>query len=83
MPLDILQKIANIFANADINNCIQEEFHVESNKQQMEFSDTESGDFYNNGRGQNKIIVDDCITWTNVHMHIMGIWIWSADYSTV
>ena len=30
----------------------------------MELSDTESGDLYDNSYEQNKIKVDDCITWT-------------------
>ena len=34
------------FTNADINNWIQEEFHVESKKEQMELSDTEWDDLY-------------------------------------
>ena len=59
MPLDILQKIANIFANADINNCIQEELHVESSEDQMELG---LEDLYDNGDEQNKIKVDDCST---------------------
>ena len=32
--------------NADINDWIQEEFHVDSNDEQMELSDTESDDLY-------------------------------------
>ena len=44
----------HLFTNADINNRIQEEFHVESNKEQMELSDTESDDLYDNGHEQNK-----------------------------
>ena len=31
----------HLFTNADIYNFIQEEFHVESNEEQMELSDTE------------------------------------------
>ena len=55
-----------LFMNADINNRIQAEFHVESNEEQMELSDTESDDLYDNGHEQNKIKVDYCITSTNV-----------------
>ena len=38
----------HLFTNADINNWIQEEFHVDSNDEQMELSDTESDDLYDN-----------------------------------
>ena len=38
----------HLFMNADINNWIQKEFHVEVNKKQMELSDTESDDLYDN-----------------------------------
>ena len=54
----------HLFTNADINNWIQEEFHVETNEEPTELSATESADLYDNGHEQNKINVDDCITLT-------------------
>lgn len=56
----------HLFTNADINNWIQEEFHVESNEEQMELSDTESEDLYDSGHEENKIKVDDAITSINI-----------------
>ena len=47
------------------NNWIQEEFHVESNKVQVELSHTESDALYVNGQEQNKIKEDDCVTSIN------------------
>ena len=51
----------HLFANVVINNWIPEEFHVESNVEQMELSDTESNDLYDNGHEQNKSKVHDGI----------------------
>ena len=39
---------------------------MESNEEDMELSDTELGDLYDNGHEHNKIKVDDCVTSTNV-----------------
>ena len=39
---------------------------MESNEKQMELSDTELNDLYDNGHEQNKIKVGDSITSTNV-----------------
>ena len=63
-----------LFTNADINNWIQEELHRKSNGEQMELSDTESGDLYDNSYEQNKIKVDDCIASTNVCIQ------WTLEY---
>ena len=49
----------NLFTNADINNWIQEEFHMESNEDQVELSDMESDTLYDNGHEQNKMKVND------------------------
>ena len=59
--------IEHFVKNADRNDRIQEEFHVESKEQEMEWSDTESDDLYDNSHEQSKIKVQDCIISTNVH----------------
>ena len=51
----------HLFTNANINNCIQEEFHVKANEGQMELSDSESDDLYYKGHEHNKVKEDDCI----------------------
>ena len=56
----------HFFTNADINNWIQEEFHVESNEEQIELSDTDSEDLYDSDHEENKIKVDDCIKSINI-----------------
>ena len=63
-----------LFTNADINNWTQEELHVKSSGEQMELSDTESGDLYDNCYEQNKLKVDDCIRSANVCIQ------WALEY---
>ena len=75
----ILQLVAlivteRLFTNADKNNWMEEEFHVASNEEQMELSDTESDDLYDNVQEQIKIKVDDFITSPNVCIQ------WALEY---
>ena len=67
-----------LFTNADINNWIQEEFHVECNEDQMVLSDSKSDDFYDNGHEQNNIKVDERIKSTNACLQ----WAFEYDKST-